>query len=283
MNPKTEIKSKATLTLTPDGDLARLSVQTDGSILEPARDQIFLLSAKDHKENKRIFRRLDAPLYYLSGAKKKLDLAGDWNADFAAVANAARADTRTTLDIDRLHTLWQAVRNVAWSDAPIVEVGVLRGGSSRLISAACRKFGKAGLIYSCDTFSGHAEVDEEVDGRHTVGMFGDRTSAEDVRDYLSDCPQVSVIEGDITQTWAQIEAPELAMVHVDVDVYPATKFVLAAAVSKLVTGGVIIVDDYGFTTCAGAKKAVDEFLQENPAFFGMHQITGQVVIVKTGR
>ena len=29
---------------------------------------------------------------------------------------------------------------------------------------------------------------------------------------------------------------------------------------RLVSGGVIICDDYGYTTCKGAKKAIDEFI-----------------------
>ena len=49
------------------------------------------------------------------------------------------------------------------------------------------------------------------------------------------------------------------MIHLDVDVYPAIKFVLDEFWPRIARNGFILVDDYGFTTCKGAKKAVDEF------------------------
>ena len=36
------------------------------------------------------------------------------------------------------------------------------------------------------------------------------------------------------------------------------------AVSTITDGGVIVVDDYGFTSCPGATRAADEFLAGRP-------------------
>ena len=54
------------------------------------------------------------------------------------------------------------------------------------------------------------------------------------------------------------------LVHLDVDVYPITRFCLDFFGPRMVSGGVIVLDDYGTTTCEGVKKAVDEFKETQP-------------------
>jgi hypothetical protein len=43
-----------------------------------------------------------------------------------------------------------------------------------------------------------------------------------------------------------------------------------------------VVDDYGFKTCPGARKAVDEFAARHPEFSLWHLMTGQAVLVRLG-
>jgi hypothetical protein len=43
--------------------------------------------------------------------------------------------------------------------------------------------------------------------------------------------------------------------------------------------GVIICDDYGFTSCYGARKAVNDFFADKPESV-IHVPTGQALIVK---
>ena len=49
--------------------------------------------------------------------------------------------------------------------------------------------------------------------------------------------------------------------YVDFDFYSPISVALRFLNKRLVTGGVIVVDDYGFFS-SGAKTAVDEFLKE---------------------
>lgn len=71
-----------------------------------------------------------------------------------------------------------------------------------------------------------------------------------------------LIEGDIFVTLPDYleQHPELkiALLHIDVDVYDPSKFVLEKLYERVVPGGVIIFDDYA--TVAGETRAVDEFL-----------------------
>jgi len=49
-----------------------------------------------------------------------------------------------------------------------------------------------------------------------------------------------------------------------------------------VPGGMMVMDDYGTTTCEGVKRAVDEFTASNPGFRVMHLLTGQAVVTRLG-
>ena len=51
------------------------------------------------------------------------------------------------------------------------------------------------------------------------------------------------------------------MLHVDVDVYKPTKYVLEKLYERVVPGGIIVLDDYGMVK--GGTEAVDDFINEN--------------------
>jgi len=92
---------------------------------------------------------------------------------------------------------------------------------------------------------------------------------------------VEVVPGDIQLTAPTLDVQDgYGLVHIDVDVYPITRFCLEHFAPKLVAGGTIVVDDYGFKTCPGAKQAVDEFAAAHPEFRRWHLLTGQALLVR---
>lgn len=70
-----------------------------------------------------------------------------------------------------------------------------------------------------------------------------------------------LIEGDIIKTIDEFlennPARKISLLHIDVDVYEPTKIILEKLWSRVVKGGVLMLDDYG--TVEGETKAVDEF------------------------
>lgn len=73
-----------------------------------------------------------------------------------------------------------------------------------------------------------------------------------------------LIGGDILETIPRfIEAHpslKISLLHIDVDVYEPSKVILEQLWNRVVTGGVLMLDDYG--TVAGETRAVDEFFAD---------------------
>jgi O-methyltransferase len=233
-----------------------------------AQDAEFLRQAREYE-------------YYWGNASKKIDIRQMM--PFGEVAGRVIREDRTYLNVDRLYTLWQAVASLPDTAHAIAEVGVYRGGSAWFVAEALRLRGKELPFYACDTFQGHVEVDETLDGLHRPGIQFTRVKAEKVTKYLRGFPLVQVMAGDIRDT-APAFAAETAfgLVHLDVDVYPTTRFCLEFFGPRMVSGAMIVADDYGTTTCEGVKKAVDEFAAGNPGFHVFHLLTGQAVLTKLG-
>jgi O-methyltransferase len=219
--------------------------------------------------------------YYWREAFKRIDIRQLM--PFGEVAERVIRDGRTYLNVDRLYTLWQAVESLPSTARAVAEVGVYRGGSAWFVADALRRRGREVPFYVCDTFQGHVEVDEHLDGLHRPGVQFTRVKAEKVAKYLRGFPFVRVEVGDIRETAPAFAAEDaFGLVHLDVDVYPITRFCLEFFGPRLVSGGVIVADDYGTTTCEGVKKAVDEFGASNPGFRIFHLLTGQAVVTKLG-
>lgn len=214
--------------------------------------------------------------YYLSGARKKVDLRE--LEGFADVARRVMDEGLSGMNYDRLYVLWQAVRG-ARSELPVVEVGAYKGGSARFICETLRHDGRSPRFYVCDTFAGHPRTSEIDTGHHEAGKFQD-TSAEAVAAYLGDDANVELVVGDIVATSERFADESFSFVHLDVDLYEGTDFCLRFFAPRLAGDGVIVVDDYGVLTCPGVLKAVDEFAAKSPDFRLLHLLSGQAILFR---
>jgi O-methyltransferase len=225
--------------------------------------------------------------YFGHNAEKLISGLDD--ATFMGFAREVRDARRTFLYYNRLFTLYQAVGNVArrFADRPIamLEAGVHRGGSAFFLGrVAAHAISGPVVITAVDTFSGHAAEDIPTgqEGVHTPGTFGG-VDVADVRDYLEPLPTVEVIQGRIQDVADVGSLPdELHLIHCDLDLRLPTQFVLELAAERLPPGGIVVVDDYGFTTCPGVRRAVDEFAGTSGRDFVVHRLdTGQALFVRT--
>jgi hypothetical protein len=207
---------------------------------------------------------------------------------FGEVAQQVIHEEKSSLYYDRLYMIFQAMIYLKSCTSlsqriNFVEIGVYRGGTSYFIASIAQKIKLAVSHHCFDTFEGHAsqDIDSTIDTSHLPSMFND-TSYEAVQKYLNSFENIMIFKGRFQDTCQNIESKEIHFAHLDVDIYDPTIFGLNFIHKRLVPGGVVIVDDYGFTTCPGVKKAVDEFLYATPGYFAMPFLTGQYLFVKLG-
>lgn len=138
------------------------------------------------------------------------------------------------------------------------EFGVYQGMSARLI---CEMLPES-TVYLFDTFTGMPEdmVSSGIDF-HSAGSFRD-TSIQAVQKELIAHHNYILVPGEFSETGRLFNLP-LKFVHIDCDLYKSTAAALDIAWPLLVPGGVILDDDYRCSSCPGAFKAVNEFVQRN--------------------
>lgn len=226
------------------------------------------------------------PDIYGRSSKKQADMRS--NPIFFAAAEEARKNGRSLLYYDRLYTLYQSLENVARrlpkeQMVRILEVGVYKGGGSYFLASLAKTMAKGTVEqFAVDTFEGHSAKDlpQGKEGGHVPTQFN-ATGFEDVREYLSVFPSIKVLAGRIQDVVPQLGSREFDLIHLDVDIYEPTLFSLEQFGNSMQPGGIIVVDDYGFKTCPGVRKAVEEYIASNPSLFLRFELlTGQCLLVR---
>lgn len=171
-----------------------------------------------------------------------------------------------------LRSLLQLVKHLPGDTA---ECGAYEGASSYLI---CEFFAGAGKEHHVfDSFEG-LSAPESVDG----GWWhaNDLTAGEEIlKRNLAKFPGVHTYRGWIPARFAEVADRHFCVVHIDVDLYAPTRDSLEFFYPRMVPGGLIVCDDYGYSSCPGAQKALDEFMAGKPEGI-VHAPTGQGIVVK---
>lgn len=122
------------------------------------------------------------------------------------------------------------------------------------------------------------ETDPDVD-LHRQGDFAD-TSLSAVQAYLADHADVAFVPGLIPASLAPLSNERFCFAHVDLDIYSAVSAATRFAYERTAPGGIIVYDDYGFSTTPGARRAVDEFYAEKREV-PLALASGQCVVFKS--
>lgn len=165
---------------------------------------------------------------------------------------------KTLLPEERCRFLFEFSLKVKDSgvDGDVAEVGVYLGGSAFLISEVFDGTGK--VVYLFDTFEGIPFSNPKID-IHREGEFA--SSYDDVRSFLGGFSNVRIVKGIFPKSAGEdVLNRKFCFVHLDVDVYESARDSIAFFQSRMVNGGVMVVDDYGSPNCPGVTKAVNEFL-----------------------
>ena len=73
--------------------------------------------------------------------------------------------------------------------------------------------------------------------------------------------RIHFVQGRVEDTVAANAPAEIALLRLDTDWYSSTKHELVHLYPRLMSGGILILDDYGYWQ--GARRAVDEYISEN--------------------
>lgn len=210
---------------------------------------------------------------YLAASLYAMDLTDD---DRAYIERYAGRFTMTSPN--RLLALREAVRYIvrARISGDIVECGVWRGGS--LMAAAETLLALADTtrtLWGYDTFTGMPEPGEERDAfgvsartyaqRHGTGGPGWQAASEaQVAANLARTgyPRVRLVPGKVEDTIPKDSPTQIAVLRLDTDWYDSTKHSLEHLYPRLASGGVLLLDDYGYWS--GQRRAVDEYFCDAP-------------------
>jgi hypothetical protein len=207
-------------------------------------------------------------------------LPSDYDDEAKEIIRAVRPWTMT--GPDKMYALIQAVRYVARHRIPgdVVECGVWRGGSMQAVARTLLAAGDTARdLHLFDTYEGMPPPSDRdlrrSDERSAEELLAEESredskvwavaTLDDVKDGFSrlDYPaeRVHFVKGKVEDTIPGHAPEQISILRLDTDWYESTRHELEHLYPRLSSGGVLLLDDYGYWE--GAREAVDEFLEQS--------------------
>jgi O-methyltransferase len=201
-----------------------------------------------------------------------------------------RCEPYTMTSRERLYSVYEAARYLAGAGVAgdVVECGVWRGGSAMMAALALAAGGDCDRrLWLYDTFEGMPAPSAQ----DTPSWEADphREWARNQRDGINEwcyspieevranmvsagisADRLEFIQGKVEDT-IPVHVPDcIALLRLDTDWYESTRHELVHLFPRLVSGGVLILDDYGHWP--GVRKAVDEYVAEHDVHLLLQRI-----------
>ncbi len=177
----------------------------------------------------------------------------------------------------RMYIACWAANQVAHLGGDFAECGVYRGGLSRTVmhyigfsTMTDRRY------WLLDTFEGIPtdQVDAEVLHRHTYP-----DSWAEVSEVFKNQPNARLVRGRIPETLSQVQTDRVCFVSIDMNVAAPERAAVEFFWPRLVPGGIVLIDDYGWSGHEAQRQAFDEFARR----YGRTVLalpTGQGLLIK---
>lgn len=182
----------------------------------------------------------------------------------------------------RIHVLCWAASHAKKLDGDFVDCGVNNGIFSRAVINYI-DFNKTGKTYFLlDTFSGlderyssEIEMDQQLNKMYKdqYGLY------ERVVETFSKF-NTKIIKGAVPDTLAQVDSPKIAYLSVDMNCVQPEIDALEFFWDKMVPGGIIILDDYGYGNMTNAQRQAHDKFAKSKNVEILSMPTCQGIIIK---
>lgn len=174
----------------------------------------------------------------------------------------------------RLVHFSKLIEKISDVNGDVVECGVADGTSLATLASLLKAHGQIRRVWGFDSWAGLPSPSSADAGNASIaagGMFSQASTAK-VRDELlaygltddEIAQTVRLMPGLFSETLPGYDG-QVALLHVDVDLYQSYLDCLTNLWPRIVAGGIVAFDEYGEPdTWPGARRAVDEFLETRP-------------------
>ena len=189
--------------------------------------------------------------------------------------------------ISRFMHFERLLQEIVEVDGVIVECGVGPGRSLFDFSVISKAIGRPRRIVAYDTFCGIPDA-TVFDGEWNADLGGTwNYPQEQVRGNLKATGldeetiiNITLVEGELSTTLASYGEGQIALLHLDVDIYESYKAALECLYDHVMPGGVITFDEYRLEKWPGATKAIDEFFQDKRESIERSTVADRYYVVK---
>jgi O-methyltransferase len=179
--------------------------------------------------------------------------------------------------LERKFAVYNVLRTLHEVEGDMAECGVYNGATAYFMALANEEAGRNRNIFLFDSFQGLSPPIAE-DGSYW--RAGDLACPEKVpQRNLSGFRNINFLQGWIPTRFQEVADRTFCFIHVDVDLYEPTRKSLEFFFPRLISRGILVCDDYGFESCPGARRAMDEFFADKPDQI-VHLPTGQGLVIK---
>lgn len=162
------------------------------------------------------------------------------------------------LNFERRWTVGQMLRLLPNVPGNLAECGVFEGATSYQLCEFARDYNRK--VHLFDSFEGLSEP-KDNDGAHwEKGALS--TSEATVRANLKEFDCFETFAGWIPERFSEVSDHQYAFVHIDVDLEQPTYDSIAFFYPRMPPGAVMVLDDHGYDSCPGARKAALEYMAD---------------------
>jgi len=202
-----------------------------------------------------------------------------WRDDSDFLLQYKKLSPESPYSQDRKYIVRELTRLTHDLDGEMAECGCYQGATAWFIANENRNVN----LHLFDSFQGLSEpgVDDELEetGTHFWNKGILSSTEEQTKKTLQEFNHVHYHKGWIPDKFSAVEDIVFKLIHIDVDLYQPTLDSIRFFYPRMIKNGIIILDDYGFKTCPGAYKAVNEFMSDKPEYI-VNLTSGQGLIIK---